>query len=57
MPKIKKIRKRCILCGAMKYTKYLSKGGGEKNDPRIFWYCKNEDKCVHRSANYKKQKT
>jgi hypothetical protein len=54
MPKIKKIRKRCILCGAMKYTKYLSKGGGEKNDPRIFWYCKNEDKCVHRSANYKK---
>jgi hypothetical protein len=54
MPKLKKIRKRCIECGAMKYTKYMSKGHNIIGEPKTYWYCKNEDKCVHRSANYKK---
>lgn len=57
MPKIKKIRKRCYLCGAMKYTKYMTKVFPKMGDQTMWWCCKNEDKCVHRSANYKKQKT
>jgi len=54
MPKLKKNRKRCYECGAMKYTKYMSKVGTAEKGKKELWCCKNEDKCVKRSANYKK---
>lgn len=54
MSKIKNKRKRCYECGAMKYTKYMSKLRTTEKGKKEFWYCKNEDKCVNRSANYKK---
>lgn len=50
---VKKIRKRCYLCGAMKYTKYMSKIGTIHKGKKELWYCKNEDKCTNRCANYK----
>jgi len=54
MPKIKKNRKRCANCGAMKYTKYMYEHLITIIPKKSAWFCKNEDKCVHRSANYKK---
>ena len=54
MPKLKKERKRCIFCGAMKYKKYMAYKLIDAINGKGGWQCMNNDKCVKRSANYKK---
>lgn len=50
----KQTRKRCIYCSAMKYIKFMREIDMQEKIRNNKWCCLNEDKCVHRSANYKK---
>ena len=51
---MKKKRHICIECGAKKYEKYMWSGQTFGPNWKRVWTCKNPDKCVKRSANYKK---
>lgn len=49
-----KKRHICFLCKGKKYTKYLEYNILFLHDDKEYWFCKNQQKCQSRGANYKK---
>jgi len=51
---MKKPRHTCEFCKAKKYARFMTKKFRKGVNGFPYWECKNEDKCVKRSANYRK---
>ena len=49
-----KKRRKCAICHAKKYIKFLKKEFFDEYPDKEFYICINGSKCIKRSANYRK---